>query len=157
MVYKLSLNLNGNLYNYWLKGQFLENQQVRMVNTSIIQYSYNISVNYKANKHIGVQLGANYLSRRVTAQGTDDLFYNPFLSVGYYPPSRLSIIAQWQNIDLGLLGSNQQRITTSGENFYASTNYIYEVDIVTLNVVYKFKGLNRKIKFTESEFGEREY
>ena len=36
---------------------------------------------------------------------------------------------QWLNMDLGLLNSNEQRITTSRENLFYTTNYIYEVDV----------------------------
>jgi hypothetical protein len=32
-------------------------------------------------------------------------------------------------MDLGLLPTNEQRITTRGRDFFTTTNYIYEVDI----------------------------
>ncbi len=68
-----------------------------------------------------------------------------------------NISLQWQNIDLGLLETNEQRITTRGENFYTSTNYIQEVDILRLNFSYQLNKLARRIRFTESEFGEKEF
>ena len=61
-------------------------------------------------------------------------------------------------MDLGLLKSNEQRITTWREDeFYTTTNYIYEVDIIMLNLSYIFKNGKNKSKFIESEFGKREF
>ena len=65
---------------------------------------------------------------------------------------------QWQNIDMGLLNTNEQRITTFRPNeFYTTTNYIYEIDVVTVNLTYTFKKGKNKSRFTESEFGKREF
>jgi hypothetical protein len=58
---------------------------------------------------------------------------------------------------MGLMGTNQQRITTQGQDFYTSTNYIQEVDILRVNFSYQLNKLARKLKFTESEFGEKEF
>ena len=61
-------------------------------------------------------------------------------------------------MDMGLLNTNEQRITTfrTGE-FYTTTNYIYEVDMIVLNLSYKLKTGKNKSKFIKSEFGEREF
>jgi iron complex outermembrane receptor protein len=59
---------------------------------------------------------------------------------------------------MGLFNTNEQRITTSSPNqFYTSTNYVYEVDMVTLNLSYTFNAAKNKSKFIESEFGKREF
>ena len=63
-----------------------------------------------------------------------------------------------QNIDMGLLNSIEQRITTfRPEEFFTTTNYVYEVDVVTLNLSYSFNVRTDESGFIESEFGEREF
>ena len=65
---------------------------------------------------------------------------------------------QWLNIDIGLLDTNEQRITTwRADEFYTTTNYIYEVDMILLNLSYVFKNGKNKSKFIDSEFGKREF
>jgi iron complex outermembrane receptor protein len=59
---------------------------------------------------------------------------------------------------MGLINTNEQRITTSRENsFYTTTNYIYEVDIFLLNLSYNINRSKSSVKFIKSEFGEREF
>jgi hypothetical protein len=69
---------------------------------------------------------------------------------------RLVAVIQWQNIDLGMQQSHRQRITTWGDHFYTTTNYIYEPDFVMLNLSYNFNWKNNK-KLPSSEFGEKEF
>jgi hypothetical protein len=59
---------------------------------------------------------------------------------------------------MGLLDTNEQRITTSrpGE-FFTTTNYVYEVDVVMLNLSYSFNRTKSKAKFIDSEFGKKEF
>ena len=64
---------------------------------------------------------------------------------------------QWQNIDLGMKESNRQRITTWGDNFYTTTNYIYETDVVMVNLGFNLNKKSSKAKLPESEFGEKEF
>ena len=65
---------------------------------------------------------------------------------------------QWKNMDMGLLNTNEQRITTSSPGaFYTTTNYVYEVDIFLLNLSYTFNSNKNKSKFIQSEFGKREF
>jgi hypothetical protein len=72
--------------------------------------------------------------------------------------NKLKATLQWLNIDMGLLDTNEQRITTWRENeFYTTTNYIYEVDMITLNLSYVFQNGKNRSKFIESEFGKREF
>ncbi len=61
-------------------------------------------------------------------------------------------------MDLGLLNTNEQRITTFVPNeFYTTTNYVYEVDMFLLNLSYTFNNNKNKSKFIKSEFGKREF
>ena len=64
---------------------------------------------------------------------------------------------QWQNMDLGLLNTNRQRITTRGIDFYSTTNYIIETDVLMLNFSFNLNALNKKTKLPSSEFGEKEF
>jgi hypothetical protein len=70
---------------------------------------------------------------------------------------KLAATLQWQNMDLGIVGSNQQRISTWGKDFYTTTNYIQETDIFLLNLSYNLNQLTRKAKLPASEFGDREF
>ena len=101
----------------------------------------------------------NYLSDRVTAQGTDSRFYSSNLTFQKsFFDKRLTATLQWQNIDMGLFDANEQSITTFRPNdFFTTTKYVYEVDMIILNLSYTFKNGSNKSKFIDSEFGEREF
>lgn len=103
-----------------------------------------------------LQLAVNYTS--ATAQGEDSRCLMPSATLKKTMfKGQGSISFQWQNIDLSLLDTNQQRITTAGPEYYTNTNYIQEVDILRINFSYQLNKLTKKLKFTESEFGEKEF
>ena len=147
--------IGGNVYNYNLEGSF----DNRPVNTNTTIYSLNANSNYSFWDDTTVQFSVNYISDRVTAQGEDSRYYTPNLSVQKsFLNNKLKATLQWLNIDMGLLDTNEQRITTWRENeFYTTTNYIYEVDMITLNLSYVFQNGKNRSKFIESEFGNREF
>ena len=92
-----------------------------------------------------MQANLNYLSKRPTAQGEDSRYLIPNLSVKKtFLNKRLTASIQWQNIDLGMQETHRQRITSWGDNFYTTTNYIYETDFMNS-------------KLPSSEFGEKEF
>jgi outer membrane receptor protein involved in Fe transport len=144
-----------NLYYYNLDGRF----DNRPVATDAVVYSFNVNSTYEFSDTASLQFTLNYLSERVTAQGEDSRFYTPNLTFQKsFFQGKLKATLQWQNIDLGLLQTNEQRITTRRENeFFTTTNYIYEVDMITLNLAYIFKNGKNKSRFIDSEFGEREF
>ncbi|WP_025761767.1 TonB-dependent receptor [Dyadobacter tibetensis] len=157
---KLSKNwqiyAGGNLYHYTIKGSLFDNQV--LVNTSSWVYSINANTTFQPAASWSVQWGINYLSKRITAQGEDSRFILPNLSVRKsFLAGRLSANLQWQNMDLGLLRTNQQRISTWGSNFYTTTNYIQETDIFLLNLSFNLNNLGKKVNLPSSEFGEREF
>lgn len=144
-----------NIYNYSINGTF-DNSPV---NSEASVYSVNLNSTFNFWKNASLQFNFNYLSNRITAQGSDSQFYSPNLSFQKsFLNNRLTTTLQWQNIDLGLLKTNEQRITTFRDNqFFTTTNYIYEVDMVLLNLSYTFKNGKNKSKFIDSEFGKREF
>ncbi|MFV0565517.1 MAG: TonB-dependent receptor domain-containing protein [Flavobacteriaceae bacterium] len=147
--------IGANIYDYNIDGQF-DNKPIK---SGAMQYSINLNSTYNFWKNAVLQFTFNYLSDRVTAQGEDSRFYSPNLSFQKsFFNDRLTATLQWQNIDMGLLNTNEQRITTfrAGE-FYTTTNYVYEVDVVLLNLSYTFKNGKNKAKFIDSEFGKREF
>jgi len=88
----------------------------------------------------------------------DSRFYNPSLTLRKtFLSDRLALNLQWLNIDMGLLESNEQRITTDRDNFYTTTNYIYEVDIVMLGLSYQLNQPSKKMNLIKSEFGDKEF
>lgn len=164
------LYAGGNLYNYDIKGSFADVP----VNTNSWIYSLNVNTTFKLSPTLNVQWTLNYLSAQNTAQGVDSRFLSPNLTVQKsWLAGRLSATLQWLNVDLGLLPSNEQRITTfgssSGRNsvqqgsnqrvgeFYTTTNYIYEVDMIMLNLSYRINQPAGNAKFIKSEFGEKEF
>lgn len=145
----------GNVYHYSIKGEF----DNRPVDQSAWVYSFNLNTTYSFTSSLSTQFTFNYLSNRVTAQGEDSRFYQPSLNVRKsFMDGRLSLNFQWQNIDMSILKTNEQRITTfrPGE-FYTTTNYIYEVDMLILNLSYTINGSKNRSKFVKSEFGEKEF
>lgn len=148
------LTLGTNIFNYSIKGQLLGDE----INTSNTIYSINANNNFKLSSSFDLQIGINYLSERVTAQGRDSRFYNPFLSMKKsFADKKWAITLQWLNIDMGLLSSNEQRITTVRDNFFTTTNYVYEVDILQLSFSYQLNQPSKKMKFINSEFGAKEF
>ncbi len=80
-------------------------------------------------------MGLDYLSAQVTAQGTASRFFHPYLSLKKeFPKQRLTLLFQWQNIDLGLWDANEQSVTTRPANFFTTTNCVYEVDVLRFAV-----------------------
>jgi hypothetical protein len=144
-----------NLYYYSIKGSFDD----RPVNTASWVYSLNLNSTWTLSTSASLQFTLNYLSNHVTAQGEDSRFYTPSLSFKKsWLDDRLSLNLIWQNMDLGLLKTNEQRITTFRPNdFFTTTNYIQEVDLFILNLSYSFNKLNNKSRFVKSEFGEKEF
>jgi len=145
-----------NAYHYRIKGSLFNNDV--QVNTSSLVYSVNANTTFKISPTFQLQWSFNYLSKRVTAQGEDSRFITPGASARKtFLNGKLAATLQWQNIDLGLLGSNKQRITTFGSDFYTTTNYIQETDIFQLNLSFNLNQTAKKPKLPASEFGEKEF
>ncbi len=144
-----------NLYYYSIDGSF----DNRPVNTSSWVHSININTTFSLPSSWSIQGTLNYLSERVTAQGEDSRFYTPSIVIKKtWMEGRMSANLVWQNIDMGLLDTNEQRITTYREGeFFTTTNYIQEVDMIILNFSYTLNRSKNKAKFVKSEFGEKEF
>ncbi len=147
--------IGANVYNYQLNGQF----DNRRIDQQATIYSLNLNSTYSFWKNATLQFTFNYLSETVTAQGEDSRFYSPNLTLQKsFLNDRLKATLQWQHMDLGLLDTNEQRITTFRANeFFTTTNYIYEVDMILLNLSYTFKNGKNSSKFIDSEFGKKEF
>lgn len=150
----------GNLYNYRLAGQLFQNS-VRFNNRAVV-YSFNLNTSLQPTSTLTLQASLNYLSQRITAQGEDSRFLTPNLSLKKtFLKNRLTLLAQWQNVGLGFLPTNEQRITTRGTSmpgvdFFTTTNYIQEKDMLLLTVSYSFRPLSKTAKLPVSE-GEKEF
>ena len=153
-----------NIYNYAIDGvlNFKHRDGIERdynINTNATIYSFNLNSTYSFWENASLQFTFNYLSDRNTAMGEDSRFYSPNLTFRKtFLDNKLTATLQWQNIDMGLLNTNEQRISTSRANqFYTSTNYVYEVDMVSLNLSYTFNTTKNKSKFIDSEFGKKEF
>lgn len=152
-----------NINNLDIDGNFVYEENgttfSEKINNNATQYSVNINSTYQFNASTSLQFTLNYLSERVTAQGKDSRFYSPNLTFRKtFLDNRLAVTIQWQNMDLGLLETNEQRITTANQgSFFTTTNYVYEVDMITLNLSYNFNSNKNKSKFIKSEFGAKEF
>ncbi|CAH1001102.1 Vitamin B12 transporter BtuB [Neolewinella maritima] len=148
------LYLSGNVYNYRIRGRLFD----AAVNTATTVYSISANTDVAFTRTFSGQLGIDYLSARVTAQGRDSRFYSPYLSVKKeFPKRRVTVLFQWQNIGLGLWDANERSITTQSADFFTTTNYVYEADILRLAVSYRFTRGRREEKLLDSEFGGREF
>ena len=150
------LYLGGNLYRYNIAGQLFQNEVI--YDRAAWTYSLNVNTTVQATPTLSIQGTINYLSRRITAQGEDSRFLIPNLSVKKsLLNNRLTVQAQWQNIGLGFLPTNEQRITTSGRDFFTTTNYIQERDIFLINVSYALRQLSKRTRLPGNEFGDKEF
>lgn len=144
-----------NLHTYKIDGFF----DGRAVGSEAFIYSINANSTLDLSETALLQFTFNFISDSNTAQGEDSRFYSPNLTFRKtFLDNRLSATLQWQNIDLGLLDSNEQRITTFREGeFYTTTNYVYEVDMILLNLSYTFSNGKNRSRFIDSEFGKKEF
>jgi outer membrane receptor protein involved in Fe transport len=153
-----------NIYNYDVEGQFIFDPvfggtEVIPINTSSTVYTINANTTFDLSPSLSVQWSLNYLSNRNTAQGEDSRYLSPNLSITKrWMSNRLTATLQWLNMDMGLMDTNEQRITTSRENeFFTTTNYVYEVDVIMLNLSYTINRAGKKANFIKSEFGANEF
>ncbi len=148
--------IGGNIYKYRIKGSIF-NGGIAVNNSSWI-FSFNSTQSFSLPKKWSLQLSVNYLSQRATAQGEDSYFLTPHLTVKKTSNNnKWNFQLQWLNIDAGMRISNIQRITTRGSNFYTTTNYIYEPDLIQFSVGFNITKKNRKITLPVSEIGEKEF
>ncbi|MDF9800345.1 iron complex outermembrane receptor protein [Catalinimonas alkaloidigena] len=154
------LYAGGNVYNNNITGEFAGEP----VRTSSWIYSINANTTFKISPDFSVQWTLNYISDQNTAQGEDSRFLSPNLTVQKsFLDKRLIATLQWLNMDMGLLPTNEQRITTWGDDpettgvFYTTTNYVYEVDMIMLNLSFRINQPAGKSRFIKSEFGEQEF
>lgn len=153
-----SLYIGANIYNYKIDGDLNILGKTSAVNNADWVYSINANTNFKLSTTWSLQGNINYLSKRPTAQGEDSRFIVPNSALKKtFMDGRFSATLQWQNMDLGLNQSNRQRITTRGRDFYTSTNYIYETDVLLLNFSFNLNKLTGKSKLPTSEFGDKEF
>lgn len=152
---KWSNFIGATIYNNDIQGSF----NGRSINQNAMQYVVNANATFDFSETTSLQFSLNYLSARKTAQGEDSEFYSPNLTFRKsFLDGRLVGTVQLLNMDLGLLNTNQQRITTFREGeFFTTTNYVYEVDMFIINLSYSFNKNKNRSKFIESEFGKREF
>ncbi|WP_245877936.1 outer membrane beta-barrel family protein [Spirosoma fluviale] len=150
------LYVGGTVYRFTQAGQLFQNEVI--FDRAAWVYSVNANSTVQINPTLSWQANVNYLSRRITAQGEDSRFLIPNMSVKKsLMNNRLTIMAQWQNIGLGFLPTNEQRITTTGKDFYTSTNYIQEKDVFLINLSYSFRQVSKRAKLPGNEFGDKEF
>lgn len=152
----LHLYVGGNVYDYKISGTLFDT--LFAVHNAGWVYSFSSNIGFIVDPTFTIQFNVNYTSRILTAQGENSYFLSPNTSIKKtFLQGRLAATLQWQNMDLGLQKSNIQRITTSAYNFYSTTNYIVEPDVVLLNLSFNLKQNNKKIKLPSSEFGDKEF
>lgn len=153
---KLKLFLGGNIYQLNIHGTLFNNSIA--INSTGLVYSINSNLSYQINTTTSAQFNLSYLSSKNTAQGIDSRFYQPNLSVKKSLwANKLALTFQWQNLALGNMKVNEQSISTWGSNFYTTTNYIQEQNIILLNLSYNFRSSEKKSKLPTSEFAEKEF
>lgn len=148
--------LGANLYNYHINGDIQILGLPVTVNNQNWAYSINGNTSFQLNKTLSLQANINYLSKRPTAQGEDSQFFIPNTSVKKtFMNGRWAASLQWQNMNI--FNANKQRITTSGANFYTTTNYIYETNVFLLNLTFNLNKFTSKLKLPNSEMSDKEF
>lgn len=154
----LTAYIGANMYNYKISGALNVLGSTSTVDNSNWVYSLNMNTAFNLGKQWNLQTNVNYLSARPTAQGEDSRFLSPNTSLKKtFKNGKFTMGLQWQNMNLGFMNANQQRITTWGTNFYTTTNYIYETDVFLLNFSINLNKLSSKAKLPASELGEKEF
>lgn len=152
----LQVYVGGNVYNFKITGS-LFNGTVPVDNSGWV-YVLNANLGFAVDETLSIQFSVNYTSKIPTAQGENSSFFSPNTAIKKtFMQGRLTATLQWQNMDMGLNISNRQRITTWGKNFYTTTNYIVEPDVLLLNLGFNLKQNNKKVKLLNSEFGDKEF
>jgi len=152
----LTLNLGFNAYHYSISGKVLDYEDTK-TNSDWV-YNINSGLQASLGKNWSTGLQVNYLSERPTVQGVDSRFLTPHFNLSKsFLKGAMTAQLQWQNIELGDWGVNEQRISTWDKDFYTTTNYIYEKNILLLNLNINLQRLNHLIKLPKSEFGEKEF
>ncbi len=146
-----------NVYYFNIKGGLFDNTV--MASNQAWAYTFNITQTFNLGKNWITQAAVSYLSNRPTLQGEDSYFLNPSASI-----KKTTSDKKWtfqllcQSVDWGWGTSNKQRITTSGSDFFTTTNYIYEVNQLQFSISYNLMKQNRKINnLPVSEIGEKEF
>ncbi len=152
---KFKILASSNFYYNIIQGSF----DGHTVNKDAYAYNLNFNSTYRFSDMAFAQFTLNYISSLITAQGKDSEYYSPNLTlVRRFWDNQLTASLQWKNIDMGLMNSNEQRITTErADEFYTTTNYVYEVDMILLSLSYNFRNRKNTAKFIDSEFGKREF
>ena len=152
---KIKILASSNFYYNIIRGSF----DGYIVNKDAYAYNINFNSTFRFSDTAFAQFTLNYLSSRITAQGKDSEYYSPNLTyVKRFWNNQLTVSMQWKNIDMGLLNTNEQRISTQrSSEFYTTTNYVYEVDMILLSLSYNFKNRKNTTNFIDSEFGKREF
>jgi outer membrane receptor protein involved in Fe transport len=152
---RLKILFSSNSSYFFIKGSF---DNIEVDKKGYVS-NYNLNSTYRFSDRSFAQFNFNYLSRRLTAQGEDSQFYSPNLTLSNrFWNDQLTATLQWKNIDMGLMNTNEQRITTQREGaFYTTTNYVYEVDVILLSLSYNFNNRKNTAKFVDSEFGKKEF
>jgi ferric enterobactin receptor len=154
----LTAFIGTNIYNYKISGNLNVLGNTSVVNNSNWVYSINMNSSFDLGKQWNLQTNLNYLSARPTAQGEDSRFFSPNTSIKKtFMNGKFTMGLQWQNMNLGFMNANQQRITTWGNNFYTTTNYIYETDVLLLNFSINLNKFTSKAKAPTSELTEKEF
>lgn len=144
----------GTLYQYDVEGRIMG----EFLRQNSLNYSVNLNTTFQIIPSLSLQFNLNYLSRTVTIQGEDSRFFMPNLILSKsILKDQGAITMQWMSMGMGWLNANQQRITTTGDQFFTTTNYIKEVDMVLINFSYRINELSKKLKFSQSEFGDKEF
>ncbi|PTQ93995.1 outer membrane receptor protein involved in Fe transport [Mucilaginibacter yixingensis] len=151
-----SLYAGANAFNYHINGNiFILNQPVT-VNNQRWAYTFNANTTLQLAKTWSAQVNVNYLSKRPTAQGEDSQYFIPNSSVKKtFMNGRMAASLLWQN--MGIFNSAKQRITTSGADFYTTTNYIYETNMLLVNISFNLNRFASKLKLPNSELNDREF
>ncbi|PWK77080.1 outer membrane receptor protein involved in Fe transport [Mucilaginibacter oryzae] len=151
-----SVYAGANAFNYHISGDIKILNKAVTVNNQRWAYTLNANTTFQITQTWSAQVNINYLSKRPTAQGEDSQYFIPNTSVKKtFMNGRFAASLLWQN--MGIFNAAKQRITTSGADFYTTTNYIYETNIFMVNLSFNLNRFTSKLKLPKSELNDREF
>lgn len=151
-----SVYAGANAFNYHISGDIKILNKAVTVNNQRWAYTLNANTAFQITQTWSAQANINYLSKRPTAQGEDSQYFIPNTSVKKtFMNGRFAASLLWQN--MGIFNATKQRITTSGADFYTTTNYIYETNIILVNLSFNLNRFTSKLKLPKSELNDREF
>lgn len=127
------INLSGNLYEYKVEGNILDQD----FSNESLNWNTRLNNNFKITKNLQVQLNGSYNSPTATSQGTSEGYFSADAAVKTNLFDRkLTVALQMRDV----FQTAKREQTTRGQNFYYYSKSYRKAPYVMLTLSYKFNN-----------------